>query len=280
MKNLNQKLKYLFLAALFIGCSSEDDLIDEWVEANTPDPLSEGTLDAGKFISVGNSLTAGFIDGALFEEGQENSWSSILAGQLELVGGGTFNNPNITTGATGTGRISLDIAAALAFLNTGEGSLADALITGEVNPLSQNTVQVNNFGVPGARAIDIVTPGYGAANPFFGSFQSDPTASVVGDAAAAGGTFFSLWIGNNDVLGYARDGGTNDVFNPLDPTTITDAPINPAAPAAPTFAAAISGALDALSANGAQGVILTIPPVSTAPFFQAATTLGPELLLG
>lgn len=274
MKTLNNKLKFLLLATIFFGCSTEDDIVDEWVAANTPDPLAVGTLDLTKYVSVGNSLTAGFYDGALFQEGQENSYPAILAGQFELAGGGEFNNPNITSGATGTGRVSLDINAALAFLSTGEGSLADALITGDANPLTTSTVSVNNFGVPGARAIDVVTPGYGAANPFYGAFQSDGTASVVGDAAAAGGTFFSLWIGNNDALGYAVNGGTNDVFNPLDPTTITDSPINPAAPSAPTFTAAIGGALDGLTAGGAQGLILTIPPITTIPYFQAATTLG------
>ena len=273
MKNIH-KLKILFLATVILGCSSEDDIVDEWVEANTPEPLSAGTLDLTKYVSVGNSITAGFYDGALFPEGQANSYPSILADQLTLVGGGTFNNPDIISGSTGTGRISLDIEAALAFLNAGEGSLADALITGAANPLSPSSVSINNFGVPGARSIDIVTNGYGAANPLYGAFQSSASASVVGDAAAAGGSFFSLWIGSNDVLGYARDGGTNDVFVPTDPTTITDGPINPAAPSAPTFSAAIGATLDALSSGGASGVILTIPPITTIPYFQAATTLG------
>ncbi len=265
MKNLHSKLKYFFLATLFIGCSTEDDLIDEWVAANTPDPVAVGSLDLTKYVSVGNSLTAGFYDGALFEEGQSNSYPSILAGQFALAGGGEFNNPNIISGATGTGRISLDIAAALAFLETGEGSLADALITGEANDLSTNSVSVNNFGVPGARSVDIVTAGYGTANPFFGAFQSGGTSSVVGDAAAAGGSFFSLWIGSNDALGYAVNGGSNDVYNPLDPSTITSVA---------DFTASVGAALDALSAGGAQGVVLTIGPITTIPYFQAATTLG------
>jgi hypothetical protein len=33
------------------------------------------------------------------------------------------------------------------------------------------------------------------------------TTSVVAYAAAQAPTFFSLWIGNNDVLGYATTGG-------------------------------------------------------------------------
>ena len=275
MKKIFNKITLLFfIGAAVAACDSEDELTEDWIDANTPDPTSVGTLDATKYVSVGNSLTAGFADGALFPKGQANSFPSILAGQFELAGGGEFNNPDIISAENGTGRISLDIAAALAFLEEGEGSLADALITADASPLSANTVSVNNFGVPGARAIDVVTAGYGALNPFFGAFQSSATASVISDAAAADGSFFSLWIGSNDVLGYAIDGGTNDTFDPFDPSTITDSPINPAAPAAPNFLAAITGALDGLSANGATGVVLTIPPVTTIPYFQAATTLG------
>ena len=95
--------------------------------------------------------------------------------------------------------------------------------------------------MPGARSIDIVTPGYGAANGLFGAFQKGATSSVVGDAASANGTFFTLWIGSNDVLGYASSGGTNDIFDPFNPSTITDAD---------QFKASIKAALDALTANG------------------------------
>ncbi len=61
--------------------------------------------------------------------------------------------------------------------------------------------QLNGFGVPGIRAIDAVVPGYAQANPFFGRFASAPDASLLGDAARAQGTFFTVWLGSNDVLG-------------------------------------------------------------------------------
>lgn len=265
MKTLFNKYAKFGIAFLFLACSTEDDITADWIETNEADPVVTGTVDLTKYVAVGNSLTAGFQDGALYPEGQELSYPSILGGQFALAGGGEFNNPNIIAAEDGTGRISIDLQAALAFLNEGEGTLADALITADASPLTASTLSVNNFGVPGARAIDVVTPGYGAFNSFFGAFQSDGTASIVGDAAAANGSFFSLWIGSNDVLGYATNGGVNDVFDPFDNTTITGTT---------EFSAAISGALDALTANGAEGVILNIPPVTTVPYFQVATTLG------
>ena len=53
-------------------------------------------------------------------------------------------------------------------------------------------------------------------------WQSDPNATVIGDAAAQNPTFFSLWIGINDVLVLCLQGGDgvdhNETMN-MDPST-------------------------------------------------------------
>jgi len=60
----------------------------------------------------------------------------------------------------------------------------------------------------------------GQANPYFVRFASSPSTTVIADAVAQNPTFFSLWIGNNDVLAYATSGGTgaNQAGN-LNPAT-------------------------------------------------------------
>ncbi|MEP1094177.1 MAG: hypothetical protein ABJG78_03655 [Cyclobacteriaceae bacterium] len=268
----------LSLSALFVACSSEDDIVSEWVTDNEVDPPSSGTLDFTKYVAVGNSLTAGFADGALFPEGQANSFPSILAAQLAQAGGGSFVYPDISSGngfggVAGTailGRRFIDLPTALkAIAGDPDVEVADAIQVTAGTALNTSSVTgagLSNFGVPSARLIDLAAAGYGAANPFFGAFQSSATASIVGDAASAGGTFFTLWAGSNDVLGYAIDGGAaGETSNPLNPKTITDAA---------TFTAALKGTLDALSAGGAEGVLLNVPPVTIIPFFQTVTTLG------
>ncbi|HSJ11170.1 MAG TPA: hypothetical protein VK916_00705, partial [Gillisia sp.] len=77
-------------------------------------------------------------------------------------------------------------------------------------------------------------------------------------------TFFSLWIGNNDVLSYATSGGvgTDQTGNP-DPSTygpndITDPNV---------FAAVYSQMVTALAGNGAGGVLINIPDVTSVPYF-------------
>nr|MBX2829446.1 G-D-S-L family lipolytic protein [Flavobacteriaceae bacterium] len=104
----------------------------------------------------------------------------------------------------------------------------------------------------------------GTANPYFARMATSAGTTVAGDAAAMSPTFFSLWIGNNDILGYATSGGTGvDQTGNLDPTTyggndITDPNV---------FAASYAGVLDALMAGGAEGMVVNLPDVTSIPFF-------------
>jgi hypothetical protein len=70
-------------------------------------------------------------------------------------------------------------------------------------------------------------------------------------------TFFTLWLGDNDVLSYAISGGVGD--------TIT----SPA-----FFQTCMGGVLQVLTANGAKGVIATIPDVTVIPFFTTVPYNG------
>jgi len=283
MKNIKYILLYvLSFTFVFWSCDSEDDLVEE---INNENPLPQeddpdaGDADFNNYIAVGNSLTSGFADAALYPEGQQFSFPSILASQLQLAGGGEFVYPDVTSGngfgsVAGDGSILgksfIDLNTALAAIaGAPDVEISDAIQFTEGEPLSTSSntgASLNNFGVTGARVVDLAVPGYGSANPFFGAFQSSATASILNDAVSANGSFFTLWIGNSDVLGYGRTGGVaGESFNPSNPNTLTDAG---------TFTAALSGTLDALSANGAEGVILNVPPLTIIPFFQTVTELS------
>ncbi|MBT8295321.1 MAG: G-D-S-L family lipolytic protein, partial [Gramella sp.] len=129
----------------------------------------------------------------------------------------------------------------------------------------------NNMGVPGAKSFHLAAPGYGnvagvqagLANPYFARFASTENATVLEDALAQDPSFFSLWIGNNDVLSYATSGGTgefqlgNPDFTSYGSNDITD----------PAAFAAVYGQIAGALAQTADGVLLTIPDLSKAPFF-------------
>ncbi len=283
MKNIIEHRFIILLVVAFLSsCSSEEDLIEDWIETSieeTEPPVtgSAGDLDLSKYVAVGNSLTAGFADAALSPAGQASSFATLLAGQLAIAGGGDFVNPDISSGngfgglngQTPVGRSFIDLQAAVAALD-GTGSFADVIQFTEGILLTESGnkgAALNNFGVPGARVIDLSLAGYGDAtfgNPFFASFATSGTTTILADAVSAEGTFITLWIGSNDVLGYASDGG-NDTPNATGSNVIT-----------PTadFQTALTTVLTTLTANDAQVALLNIPPITVLPFFQTVTVLS------
>lgn len=268
-----KNFKWLLLLSLSIaaGCSDDDE------EGVVEEPITAGTADFSRYVALGNSLTAGFSDNALFKRGQENAYPNLLSQQFALAGGGTFTTPfvgddNIGGLLLGGTPIQASRVVILGYSNGAPqiGNLPATPVTEVTNHL---TGPFNNMGVPGAKSFHLVAPGYGnvagvatgQANPYYARFSSSATSTILGDAIAQNPTFFSLWIGNNDVLAYATSGGvgTNQTGNPdpgtYGPNDISDPNV---------FANVYSGMLDGLTANGAKGVVGNIPYVTSIPYFR------------
>ncbi|MGL5888471.1 MAG: hypothetical protein ACRC3B_01220, partial [Bacteroidia bacterium] len=104
-------------------------------------------------------------------------------------------------------------------------------------------------------------PGY--FNPFFTRMTANPaTASMLSEASAQNPTFFSVFIGNNDVLGYALSGGTTGAVTPS------------AGPAGVGFDASIDAIVAGMTANGAKGVIGNVPDITSIPYFTTVPWNG------
>jgi len=269
MKNY---LKYLpFLALGVISCEPElDTPIDE------PGFYSNGEADFSNYVALGNSLTAGYADGALYITGQENSYPNILAQQFSLVQETSdFMQPLMADNAGGLLLAGNQITSNRRVLGVdANGNPSPKLYAGTSTTEITNVLAgpFNNMGVPGAKSFHLLAPDYGdvtgvavgTANPYFVRFASAPGTSVIKDAVAQNPTFFSLFIGNNDVLSYATSGGIGeDQTGNLDPSTygsndITDPNV---------FASVYSQLVTALTGTGADGVLLNIPDVTSVPFF-------------
>jgi hypothetical protein len=265
-----KNIKWLFLVSLtFVACNNNDEAV---VDNNSSDglPLTAGSADFTKYVSLGNSLTAGYCDNALFIEGQKGGYTNILAQQFALVGGGEFKIPFMADNVGGLLLGGTQVAGPRLYFNgAGPAPVSGTTTTEITNHLSG---QFNNMGVPGAKSFHLLAAGYGnaagvpsgQANPYYARFASSPTSTVLGDAVAQSPTFFSLWIGNNDVLSYATSGGTgtNQTGN-LNPATyggndITDPNV---------YASVYNTLITQLTANGAKGVVANIPYVTSIPFF-------------
>lgn len=229
---------------------------------------SAGTADFSRYISVGNSLTAGYADNGLYLEGQQNSYPEMIAGQMKTVGGGSFTSPFFNASQPdGSGYLKLTGFTSTGLPITAIQSTNSAIRTqaaipgvGTVNFLTKYTGDLNNYGVPGIKLSLITYNLYGNLNPFFerllpGNFGTNST-TYLDFVTAKPFTFFSMWLGNNDVLGYATTGGAS----------AADAPTPKA-----TFTALYNLAADRMTANKAKGVVATIPDVLSTPFFKTVT---------
>ena len=95
-----KKIKYITLSLLAIGfMSCENDTLEDLRSRGQEEPIelevfTQGSADFSTYVSLGNSLTAGFADGALYKISQENSTPAILAQQFAALGnGGSFTQP-------------------------------------------------------------------------------------------------------------------------------------------------------------------------------------------
>lgn len=276
------RLYSLLLTLLLVLSCEQEMLVPQAPEPEEPPTGTSGSANFTKFVSIGNSLTAGFMAGALFDFGQENSFPAIMAEHFAYVSendpfdqpmtgstNGCYNPPSCTLGrlilfdadgpsgpstARPTPAGSPGVPAPY---NTTSTDHAKSLA-----PYTGNKANLNNFGVPGIilahlnapQAGDVSNPTHPLFNPYYARFASNPgTSTILGDALATNPTFISFWVGNNDVLGYAVGGASN-------PAILTSVA---------AFSALFNGAIDAILANpNRKAVVGNIPNVTAIPYFR------------
>lgn len=273
-----KKTLYICLGLLAIGFVSCEPEFENPV--NEDGVYDSGSANFSNYVAVGNSLTAGFADGALYITGQQSSFPNILAGQFEFAGGGDFTQPLMNDNLGGlllNGQQITDNRLVLSVDANGnsapvrlQGSPTTEVTNGPTGPF-------NNMGVPGAKSFHLVAPGYGnvggvpagTANPYYARIATSANATIINDAASQNPTFFSLWIGNNDILSYATSGGVGvDQTGNIDPSTygpndITDPNV---------FASVYSQEVQALAGSASGGVLINIPDVTSIPYFTTVPT--------
>jgi lysophospholipase L1-like esterase len=240
----NTKFLYLMvLAIIFWQCELS---VDEFQP-------SAGELDLSSYVALGDSYSAGYTDGALGYESQIQSLPAILAQQFALAGGGEFIQPLMpegsSVGSDGKGYYKLH------FIN---GSHVPQPSDGDISVFANRIGSegpFNNMAVPGAKSFHLLADAFSSevgGNPFFTRFASEPGAtSIMEDAGEIDHSFFSLWIGGNDVLTYALTGGTADLITPV-----------------ANFNQALNAIVTRMVGSGKSGVIANIPDIEALPYFN------------
>ena len=289
------KNKFIYLAIIAAGFASCEPEFENEVGAN----YTAGDADFTTYVAVGNSLTAGYMDGTVYKSGQANSFPNLLAQQFALVGGGEFTQPSYAEDISGFGGLKLYgniISGTRRVIDASVGGVeyigGTASVSGPVDIEVSNlqATAYNNMGVPGAKSFHLLAPGYGniagvalgQSNPYFVRHATSPSATVLGDAMSKNPTFFTNWIGANDVLAYATNGGAQangvtpavDQTGNMDVTTYGSNDITDPSAFAFTYNLIINGGthpslgpITGLTSNGAKGVVATIPSVTSIPYF-------------
>ncbi|MGA7723413.1 MAG: SGNH/GDSL hydrolase family protein [Ignavibacteriaceae bacterium] len=246
--NLILSLKGWFTIVLLVvfivsGCQDRTNLTG-------PAPKS-GSADLSRYVSIGNSITAGYQSGALYQSAQEYSYGNLIAQQVNS----NYAIPFISDPGLG-GRIEVQS------FNPATGTLDLTIDTKTGAPINSSYPNsYNNLGVPGAVTYDVLnatsTATSASQSPYFNIILRNKGSQFT-QAKSLNPTFLTLWIGNNDVLGYATSGGTS-------PASPTDAN---------TFQYLYSVLGDSIASLGAKVVVANIPDVTAIPYF---TTVGPAM---
>jgi hypothetical protein len=270
---------------------------------------TSGDADFTTYIAVGNSLTQGFQDGGVYEEGQENSYPAIIARQMELVFEDMNNWRQPTIYGNGSGYMHLEwLNGEIEVISPGDtiGNPTEEDGSWATWGASEKSQKFNNLGISGITLmqcvalnddekiinngilggfhvlippfVDYEVPG----NPFarFMDFGENPHPFLGGGTPIqyidhirnSDATFFTCWLGDNDVLGYATSGG---IPTYIDGTLLGMGTIeygNLSDPIA--FRQKYDSVLTAFNSIGAKGVCATIPDVTVIPYFNTFTVDG------
>ncbi len=240
----------LAFAVVWMGC-----------ELKTPETpklnLTQGQLALNKIVAVGNSLTAGYQSAGLRRDFQEHSYPYLIAKQLGKAD--EFEMPWIE--APGIGSTELTdpnyVAGPLEMTAEGPKVLDSTLIT-QVPTLLSNALlprPYDNLAVPGADLNDALNTltSEGNGNAFFDIVLRNPNlgnTSMIQQAIMLNPTLIFLWLGNNDVLGAALNGGDLDAI-----TSQSD------------FQSRLNSVLSQLRSNTSAFIVMgNVPYVTDIPF--------------
>jgi hypothetical protein len=266
--NMKNKFLVSLLSLVVVSACTYD-----FPEATEP---TTGATDFTKIVSVGGSLTAGHMNGAIYATSQQNSFANILATQARSLNGGDFNQPDFTvangcfnpTGGCTLGRLSLKLTSCNPSDPTVVPTPGPANRVGDGTAtfaFDGNKANLNNFGVGGATLGAGLSPAF-SANPYYARIASNMgTSTLIGDAAAAlgnNGTFFTFWAGNDDILTYATNGGTGSY------TLADQTPMG--------FSSLYNTSLNAMltAKPDAEGAVANIPDLTSLPYFSTLNPLS------
>lgn len=214
MKHTFTHIHCLLLLLFVIFC------LQACVSGDNVDP--GGTeLSFSTYLAVGDEYTAGYMNGGLYELGQINSFPNLLVKQFNQVGNVSFYQPLFDQNGSGYLAIDSVIAPTCNFLPS-----SIIFSHHRASQFWQNIVPnrepFRNMGLPKLKVGNLNEESLYLENLFFSRLIQAPdsgTATYLNAIENNPTDFFTLWIGINDVLAYALNGGDNPAYPLTHPDT-------------------------------------------------------------
>lgn len=252
---------YLILVLAGMGCTYEFP--------DTEDQINSGSADFSKFVCIGDNFTSGFMDGALYTEGQMNSIGSILDLKLTEFGGGVFHQADIESEngynplLSGPSFTFGKMISVYQSLTAAEPVIA--VLPGEIpTPYTGDKELITDFSIPFMKSYQALRPDF-SSNIYFNRIATNPgTSTLLDQVAASSPTFFLLWVGMYDALHFATTGALGEYNPPSDPDLLDDHDLTPEDLFENSYRELVA---TLLTNQQAKGVLVNLPCFSDLPFF-------------
>jgi lysophospholipase L1-like esterase len=229
------------LGAVLVAAGCNND------QLNTPAPPAYmGGAMFQRYVSIGNSITAGFQSGGINDSTQQQAYPVLVAAAM---GGAPFYYPSLNYPGCPPPYTNIFTGTRVA-----SGTATTCMFRASTPPY------VSNVAVPSAQVLDAMHNGPGTgtnSNALTQLFLGGRTQYRA--AVAARATFVSIWIGNNDVLGSVLLSTTNQ--NAGDSTLIT-----PLATFQTRYKEMVDSLKDGLVVQG--GILIGVANVTEIPYLS------------
>ncbi len=246
------RIKHLLRGAAVAG------LLGTLISCQGDQPIAPPAIAGGplfqSYVSLGNSLTAGYQSGGINDSTQQRSYAVLLAQQF----GTPFAYPSLSNPGCPPPISVFQTGARVTPAGYPPSTGSSCYLR---NPASVTSV-INNVAVPGATSLDPTS--------IIGSGPNPLTTFILGGltqaqrALVAKPTFATIWIGNNDVLSFALEG------EPAGATPLA------------TFTANYNTMITQLLAGAPnlKGVLIGVVQAGAAPQLFPAAALASPLFVG
>jgi lysophospholipase L1-like esterase len=163
---------------------------------------SSNTTNSLKYVALGDSLTHGVQSNGISENFQDNSYPLRIATQMGLAS--TFEQPLVANPGFQGSQFNPTLTP-LTF--TFPSVISASPLSAPVTLLNSGlTRSYDNLGISGTALVDIVNTTSSATNVHVDMVLRG-LGTPLEQALSLNPTILSIWIGNNDVLGAATNGG-------------------------------------------------------------------------